>query len=199
MNQSTYPLKIGLTGGIGAGKTTVAKIFKTLGIPVFNSDECGKQLLKDNQNVINSIIYNFGKSITTHNQIDTKKLGKIVFSNKQNLELLNSIIHPQVFLKFNNWVLKQKTKYIIKESAILFESSIYKKLDKTILIKAPLNLRIKRICKRDQRSVEEIHNIIKNQLPIQKVVNKADYILNNSEKNLLTPKVIKIHEVLSCL
>ena len=194
LNQLTYPLKIGITGGIGSGKTTVTKILKTLGVPIFNSDEYGKKLLTSNEIVIRKIIENFGKDIISKNKIDTQKLGKIVFSNKKKLELLNNIIHPQVFLAFNNWLLQQKTKYIIKESAILFESNIYKRLDKIILIKAPVSLRIKRVSKRDQRSVSEIQKIIKNQVSIDKIVKYADYIVNNNEKSLLTPKIIKIHE-----
>ena len=188
-----YPLKIGLTGGIGSGKTTVASILKSLGVPVFNSDENSKKLFINNQHVINETIKYFGHNILTKKKIDFKKLGKIAFSNKKDLTVLNSIIHPNIANIFDEWYNKQKGKYIIKESAILFESKTYEKLDKIILVKAPVNLRIKRTCIRDKRSIPEVKKIIKNQLPVQQIIKHVNYIVNNNEKKLLTPQVIDIH------
>ena len=191
-----YPLKIGLTGGIGSGKTTVANILKTLGIPIFNSDENGKKLFINNKNVINETIKHFGNNILTNKNIDLKKLGNIVFSNKKELAVLNNIIHPNISRIFNEWYNKQTTKYIIKESAILFESNTYKKVDKIILIKAPINLRIQRTCMRDKRSVSEVKKIIQNQLPVKKIIKHANYIVNNNEKKLLVPQVMDIHNMI---
>ena len=124
------PLKIGLTGGIGSGKTTVSQILHSLGIPIFNADNCSKNLLKTNQNIIKNITKKFGQAILENNQINTNKLGEIVFSNKKKLQILNNIMHPIVLKKFREWSSNQNTKYIIKESAILFESETYKELDK---------------------------------------------------------------------
>ena len=188
-----YPLKIGLTGGIGSGKTTVSNILKTLGIPVFNSDEHGKKLFINNQHVIHETIKHFGNNILTDKKIDFKKLGKIAFSNKKDLTVLNNIIHPNIADIFNEWYNKQKAKYIIKESAILFESNTYKKLDKIILVKAPVILRIQRTCKRDAKSVSEVKKIMQNQLPVHKIIKHVNYIVNNNEKKLLIPQAIDVH------
>lgn len=194
-----YPIKIGLTGGIGAGKTTTSKIIQNLGVPIFNSDECGKKIIQSNQFAIDQIIRKFGKDIVLKNKVNIKKLGKIVFANKLKLKVLNNIIHPQVAIEFNKWLNQQKTKYIIKESAILLETNTYKKLDKIILIKAPLKLRIQRVCKRDKRSVQEVKKIISNQLKDAEASKYADYVINNNEKELLLPQIIKLHKILSRL
>ncbi len=191
-----YPLKIGLTGGIGAGKTTVSNILKTLEIPIFNSDEHSKKLFINNQYIINETIKHFGHNILTNKKIDFKKLGAIVFYNKKKLAVLNSIIHPKIADMFNEWYNKQNAKYIIKESAILFESNTYKKLDKTILVKAPVNLRIQRTCVRDNRTISQVKKIIQNQLPVPKVIKQANYIINNNEKKLLIPQVMHIHNTI---
>ena len=173
------PYKIGLTGGIGAGKTTISKIFQALGIPVFNSDDCGKTLLKNNHTVISNIKKIFGKNILINNEIDTKKLAQIVFSNNKKLESLNCIIHPEVIMEFEKWFHRQNTHYIIKESALLFESNIYHMLDKIILVKAPVKLRIKRVCLRDDRNKQEIEKIIHNQINSKNIMKDVDYIINN--------------------
>ena len=129
-NRFKIPIKIGVTGGIGTGKTTVCTIFKKIGIPIFNADNQSKILLKKNENVISKITKVFGDNILDKKKIDTKKLGRIVFTNKKKLIELNNILHPRVIEKFDNWLLEQDSKYIIKESALLFESNTYKNLDK---------------------------------------------------------------------
>ena len=134
--KTKQPLKIGLTGGIGSGKTTISSIFESLNIPVFNSDQISKHILQKNKRVTETIIQKFGKSIIKNHQINTAKLAKIVFADKTKLATLNNIIHPHVLNKFNDWIRNKDSKYIIKESAILLETNTYKKLDKIILIKA---------------------------------------------------------------
>ena len=190
------PYKIGLTGGIGSGKTTVAKIFQSLGVPVFNSDDCGRNLLLNNDSIIKRVKKIFGPNIFTHKKIDTRKLSSIVFSNKKKLKLLNEIIHPEVICEFEKWLQKQNTHYIIKESALLFESNTYHILDKIILIKAPVQLRILRVVKRDNRKQKDILNIIKNQCKNKEIMHKVDYIINNNEKKLLTPKIMHLNDKL---
>ena len=193
------PLKIGITGGIGSGKTTVSSILEKLGTPVFNSDEYGKYLLKTNKIVIKKIIQEFGRFVVENNKISTKDLSSIVFSNKKKLAKLNHIIHPHVLNKFETWAKSQNTKYIIKESAILFESKTYSELDKIILVKAPLKTRITRVCNRDNRTKEEVQKIINNQIQENKILKYVDYIINNNNNSLLTPKVIELHTILSKL
>ena len=192
------PLQIGLTGGIGSGKTTISNIFKYLGVPVFNSDNISKELIRTNQHVIQTIIKEFGKSIIQDDIINTKLLAKIVFSNKHKLKILNSIIHPHVLQKFDNWVLKQNAKYIIKESAILFESNTYQKLNKIILVKSPLEMRIKRVCKRDNRTKIDVERIINNQIGEDEYIQHVDYVINN-DKELLLPNIIRLEKTLSDL
>ena len=196
-NKFKNPIKIGVTGGIGTGKTTVCTIFKKIGIPIFNADEQSKILLKKNENVISKIIKVFGDNILDKKKIDTKKLGRIVFTNKQKLIELNNILHPRVIEKFDNWLLEQDSKYIIKESALLFESNTYKNLDKIILIQSPLKLRIKRVCARDNRTKKEVSKIIKNQLKQSEYIKLVDYVITNNEKTLITPQVMAIHKQLS--
>ena len=196
-NRFKIPIKIGVTGGIGTGKTTVCTIFKKIGIPIFNADDQSKILLKKNENVISKIIKVFGDNILDKKKIDTKKLGHIVFTNKQKLIELNNILHPRVIEKFDNWLLEQDSKYIIKESALLFESNTYKNLDKIILIQSPLKLRIKRVCSRDNRTKNEVSKIIKNQLKQSEYIKLVDYIISNNEKTLITPQVMAIHKQLS--
>lgn len=193
------PYKIGLTGGIGAGKSTIAQIFKSIEIPTFNSDACAKELLINDEKTKREIIKIFGKHIEQNNIINRKKLSQIVFSNKQKLEKLNKIIHPKVRLKFESWFKQQTSHYIIKESALLFETNTHQLLDKIILVKTPLNIRIKRVCKRDNRTKKEVEKIIKNQLNPSSITPEADYIINNNEQTLLTPKIISLHNILNQL
>lgn len=188
------PHKIGITGGIGSGKTTITKIFNSLGIPVFNSDTCGQNILLENKQVIAKIKEIFGNQIVIDNKINKEKLRHIVFNNKHQLERLNNIIHPIVNDHFNHWIKHQDSNYIIKESALLFESKTHQQLNQIILVTAPIKLRIQRVIKRDRKTKEDVLSIINNQLPYKKIQSKANYIINNNEKNLLTPQIIKIHQ-----
>ena len=192
----TPALKIGLTGGIGSGKTTVSEVFKKLGVPVFNSDDFGKKLLQHNTNIINQVVQEFGDTIIDNKKINTRKLASIVFSDKDKIQTLNQIIHPHVLNQFEQLAKKTKKKYIIKESAILFESNSYKKVNKIILVRAPLEIRIKRVCDRDNRTKEEVEKIIRNQINDSKLLTRVDYIINNNNE-LLTPQIIRIDKILS--
>lgn len=193
------PYKIGLTGGIGAGKSTISQIFKSIGIAIFNSDVYGKELLINDKYIIQKIVRKFGDNIQKNDIIDKEKLSQIVFSDKEKLAQLNQIIHPKVKLKFESWVKQQTSHYIIKESALLFETNTHQLLDKIILVKAPLDIRIQRVCKRDNRTKEEVEKIINNQIDPNSITKEADYIINNNERTLLTPKIIKIHHLLNQL
>ena len=186
------PYKIGLTGGIGAGKSTISQILKTLQVPVYNSDIFAKQLYSK-PNIVSILQKKFGPNIISKKRVDTRKLAQIVFNNKNHLKSLNDIIHPIVLNNFNDWYNKQTTQYIIKESALLFESGTAKDLDKIILVYTPLKLRINRVIKRDKRNEKEVKKIIKNQAQYKKIKHKADYIILNNEKKLLVPQILKIH------
>ena len=190
------PRQIGLTGGIGAGKTIVSQIFNSLGVPIFDSDKHGKYLLEYDHQVIEAIINIFGEEILTKNNIDKKKLACIIFANKSKLRALNNIIHPRVIQKFKLWIKQQSTPYIIKESALLFEANTYKMMDKIILIKAPIKLRIQRVKHRDNKKEIEIRRIIRNQFKLHTIKKNVHYIINNNEKTLLTPQIINLHHQL---
>ncbi|MDA9262047.1 dephospho-CoA kinase [Flavobacteriales bacterium] len=188
---------IGITGGIGSGKSTIAKVFMSMGYPVYNSDIKAKELINNNEKLINSIKLTFGEDLYNTQGLDRKKLASIVFSNPKKLNLLNSIIHPAVGEDFENWVELQSNPFVLKEAAILFETGIYKSLDKTILVSAPLETRIERVIKRDNTSREEVLSRMKNQWAEDEKIKLADYVIDNSGQELVIPQVIKIIEQIS--
>ena len=187
--------KIGLTGGIGCGKTTISNIFQIIGTPIYNSDEAAKKILNQNTSVKQKIKNHFGIKVLTNNKLDNKKIANIIFKQKEKLKIINSIIHPLVKEDFTNWCEKQKAMYIIKESALIFNSNAYKELDHVIFVKSPLELRIKRIQSRDKKNEQEIFSIIKNQSSDDFLEKKCDYIITNNEHSFLIEQVFKLHEL----
>lgn len=162
MSSSKIPLKIGLTGGIGSGKSTVCKVLKSLSIPIFNSDNIAKEIYKD-KSIVTEIKKQIGITVNEDNTINKKMLSLIIFNNKTKLQKLNKIIHPIVEKEFDLWSQNQNKKMVIKESALLFESKSFKKLDKIIYVYASQKNRINRVTKRDLRTKAEVLKIISNQ------------------------------------
>ncbi|MCW8897698.1 MAG: dephospho-CoA kinase [Flavobacteriales bacterium] len=193
MNKSvTKPIIIGLTGGIGSGKSTIAEIFTTLKIPVFNSDQEAKKLYSLPE-VKQQIIKHFGNVYTEQNQLDKKALGSIVFNNDEKLQLLNSIIHPAVKTLFENWVTKNnQASILIKEAAILIESGAAKQVDKIIVVTAPKKERVKRVMQRDNVSEKEVIARMSKQLPEEELIAQADFIIKNDNQHLVIPQVLDI-------
>ena len=193
-------IKIGLTGGIGSGKTTVAKIFENLGVPVYYSDYWAKKLSNTNTEIIDGLKQEFGEKIYSKNKTLNKTLlSKIIFNDKSQLEKVNNIIHPIVRNHFDNWANEHKKtnqKYIIKEAAILFESGAYKQVDKIITVFTELNLRIERLQKRDNITKSKILKKIAAQMPEEEKIKLSNYIIYNNKNDLLLPQVLKIHETL---
>ena len=187
--------KIGITGGIGSGKSTVSQIFKSLGVGVYNSDQISKNILLKNLQIKKKIIYLFGKKILTNKKIDTQKISQIIFNDKEKLKSMNSIMHPAIKNHFKNWLKQQKGDYIIKESAIIFETKIEKNFDQIILVKSSRNIKINRIMKRDNISKDLILSIMKNQYSDDLTSTKADYIINNDNKKFLIPQVLKLDKI----
>jgi dephospho-CoA kinase len=181
---------VGLTGGIGSGKSTVCKIFEVLGIPVFYADDESKKILFL-PHVSKEVISAFGNKVVTNNILDKKKLGTVVFSSVENLTVLNQILHPKVAQRFKEWSSVQRSKYVIKEAAILFESGSYKSCDFVINVSCSVTERIKRVLERDNRSKEQIKNIISKQLSEDERVNLSSFIIKN-EKDKLIPQVLSI-------
>ncbi len=194
-------LKVGITGGIGSGKTTVCKIFELLDVPTYYADTEAKKLLNFNTEIKQSVVKEFGTGILNKEGfIDRPMLASLVFNNKEKLQLLNNIIHPAVAADFENW---QKThfskKYILKEAAILFESGAHKQVDKIISVTAPLELKISRTMKRDNISEELVKQRMENQLSDEEKIKLSDYIIHNDEQKLIIPQILEIHEQLMLL
>jgi dephospho-CoA kinase len=170
---------IGLTGGIGSGKSTIAKHIASLGIPVYIADDEAKKLM-NSSDIIAKIQTSFGSEVISNEKINREALAKIVFQNPEKLKILNSIIHPAVKLHFDNWLQSQKNHpFVVKEAAILFESGSYKDCDIIITVSAPIEERIHRVMKRDKSSKKAILNRINNQWTDEQRISKSDYVITN--------------------
>ena len=185
---------VGLTGGIGSGKSTVINYFKELGITCYQADDEAKKLMNSDKGLIKKIKNSFGDSIYINSRLDRKKLSAIVFTDKQKLELLNSIVHPYVNRNFENYCKGLEDIYIIKEVAIIFETKTQDKFDKIILVKAPKEERINRIINRDKCNRQEAIDRINNQIDDEDKVDKSDYIIENINIIDIPKKVLKIHK-----
>jgi len=187
------PKLIGITGGIGAGKSTVSTICKHLGFKVYNSDQRAKEIVSEDSIIKKKLISFFGNNIYKNGVLDRKFLSDKIFNNKSSLEQINSIIHPAVKKDFNSWVINNSNeKILFKESALLLESGAYKELDKIILIVSDKNLRVSRVLNRDQnRSKKEIESIIDKQIDEVDAIKYADIVIDNNHKKMLLPSVIK--------
>ena len=182
---------IGITGGIGSGKSVAANILNSMGYPVYNSDDRAKILINKDSSLILKIKESFGNVYNTEG-LDRQKMANIVFNNPEKLALLNSIVHPAVGHDFDLWVDKQSSSLVFKEAAILFETGIYKTLDKVILVTCPLPIKIKRVMERDSVSQEDVENRMKNQWSDEQKIKLSDYVIDNSGNKLLIPQVQKI-------
>ena len=186
-------ITVGLTGGIGSGKSLISEIFKRLGIPVFHADDEAKIILNSDEIVVDQIKKEFGENIYTSQGVDRKQLADIIFNDQTALSKVNAIIHPRVRQYFIEWKGKQNTKYVIEEAAILFESNAYKELDITINVHADELVRIKRVVERDKTSDEAVKSRMNNQLSDQERIKLADYTIYNNGKQMLLPQVLDIH------
>ncbi len=185
---------IGLTGGIGSGKSFIAEIFIRLGVPIYNADTRARHISDNNPDVKSNIVSLLGQNAYKKGLLNRQYVGGMVFDNPDLLESLNSIIHPAVEVDFLKWCSNNKEhRYIIKEAAILFETGSYRKLDSTILVVAPEEIRIKRVQKRDSTDTDSVKKRIDKQWKDQEKEKLADYIINNDEKTLLLPQIIDIH------
>lgn len=192
------PLLVGITGGIGSGKSTVAKIFMILGIPIYSADDRAKWLMGNNEDLKNRIKEIFGSSsYLLDGSVNRTFLAETIFPNPDKIKQINSLVHPAVAQDFEKWALEQKSEYVLKEAALIFESGGNKNLDKVINVSAPLKTRVARILMRDpQRSEEQINHIIDQQLPDEQKNGLADFVIKNTENKLLIPQVLKIHQAL---
>jgi dephospho-CoA kinase len=190
------PLRIGLTGGIGSGKSTIARIFEVLGIPVYYADQEAKRIMNEDEQLRRQIIQHFGEKAYQETGLNNKYLAEIVFNNREKLDLLNSLVHPATISDGERWMRQQKTPYAIKEAALIFESSTQEHLDYVIGVSAPEPLRILRAMQRDNISREAVQARMQKQ--IQEVIKMrlCDFIIYNDEQQLVIPQVMALHEKL---
>ncbi|QGY48159.1 dephospho-CoA kinase [Maribellus comscasis] len=190
-------MKVGITGGIGSGKSTICNIFKLLGVPVFEADVVAKQLLDSDSQIKSGLIHLFGEGIYMDNgSVNRKKLANIIFNDNIQLEKMNKMVHPVVREKFNDWVDKQNHKYIIHEAAILFESGFYKMMDFNILVSAEKRQRIERVKKRDAVSEAQVLERMNRQWTDEEKRKLASIEIINDNKRLIIPEIIEIDKKL---
>jgi len=191
------PLRVGLTGGIGTGKSTVAQIFKLFGVPIYDADSRAKRLMEEDNNLKVAIKDEFGIESYSSGKLNRSFLAERVFKHPEELNKLNALVHPSVAQDFEQWTGAYDNMYIIKEAALLFETGSYQELDYVVLVRSPLETRIERISHRDpQRSREQILDIIDRQMSVDKAKGMADFIIENDESHMLIPQVNDLHNML---
>ncbi|MDB5143015.1 MAG: dephospho-CoA kinase [Mucilaginibacter sp.] len=194
-------LKIGITGNIGGGKTTVSKIFEVLGIPVFYADDAAKKVMAEDTILIDELKKAFGaEAYFSDGTLNRKHIAAIVFNDDAQLTKLNSIVHPAVFRAFDTWTGQVKNApYVIKEAALLFESSSYKMCDYSVMVTAPLELRMQRVVQRDGLSRSEVESRNAKQFSEEKKIQLANYVIRNDDTELVIPQVLELHQQFSSL
>jgi dephospho-CoA kinase len=189
-------LKVGITGGIGSGKSTVARIFETLGLPVYYADNAAKRLMNEDLALREEIIYHFGPQAYRNHELDRTYVASHVFNDKEKLKLLNSLTHPVTIRDADEWMARQITPYALKEAALIFEAGSEKKLDYVIGVYAPEELRIERAMKRDDISLEKVKERMNSQMNEEEKMERCDFLIYNDEMHALIPQVLMIHEKL---
>jgi len=187
-------LKVGITGGIGSGKSTVCQVFAELGIPIYNADFEAKQLYFTDFDLKSELIESFGESIYLSDNELNKPAIRDIISQEKTRQILNSIVHPKVFKQFENWVKAQNSPYVLKEAAILFESGADKTVDIVIGVLADEITRIRRVAHRDNLPIETIKKIIESQIPQEELRKKCNYIIHNNGDESIVEQVMKIHQ-----
>lgn len=187
-------LRIGITGGIGSGKSTVSKIFEVLGIPVYYADDASKRLMNEDEELKEKLRSTFGDKTYVDGQLDRAYVAAVVFNDPGKLVLLNSIMHPATIKDAEKWMLRQTTPYAIKEAALIFESGSQEYLDKVIGVYTPVTVRIHRVMQRDNVTREEVLSRMNKQIDEDMKMRLCDYIITNNEQELLIPQVIELHK-----
>jgi dephospho-CoA kinase len=192
-------LKIGITGGIGSGKTTVAKVFETLGIPVYYADDEAKRIMNEDEELKKKIIAIFGDESYENGKLNRAYLASIVFNDSYKLDLLNSFVHPATIKDAEQWMQNKKAPYALKEAALLFESGAAKNSDYVIGVTAPKHLRIKRVMERDKATRDEVLKRINRQIEEDIKMKLCDFLIVNDEQQPVIPQVLTLHEKLLTL
>jgi dephospho-CoA kinase len=192
-------LRIGITGGIGSGKSTVSKIFEVLGVPVYYADDASKRLMNEDEELKEKLRSVFGEGVYVDGKLNRQYLSSIVFNDPLKLALLNSIVHPATIKDAEDWMLQQTAPYAIKEAALIFESGSQEYLDKVIGVYAPAAVRIHRVMQRDNVTKEEVLGRMSKQIDEDIKMRLCDYVIKNDEQELLIPQVIKLHELVTLI
>lgn len=193
------PLKVGVTGGIGSGKSLICQMFMKLGVPKYDADSRAKWLMNNDPDIRNGIINEFGKGSYNEGQLNRDYLADHVFNDDEKLKILNSIVHPAVGKEHMHWVKQHKDHpYVINEAALMFEANVDKRIDKVINVSAPEEVRIERILSRDPfRTREEIRAIMNKQLTDEAREKRSDFTIVNDGKNMILPRVLELHALFS--
>ena len=189
-------LKIGITGGIGSGKSTVARVFEHLGIPVYNADTAAKRLMEEDPDLRAAILQTFGAETFLHGRLNRPYLASLVFNNREKLNALNALVHPATIRDGINWMERQTAPYALKEAALIFESGSQNELDYVIGVSAPQALRIHRVMKRDGVSREEVLRRMANQIDESLKMKLCDFVIVNDDRRLVIPQVLSLHQQL---
>ncbi|UAB75383.1 MULTISPECIES: dephospho-CoA kinase [unclassified Mesoflavibacter] len=185
---------VGLTGGIGSGKTTIANFFKELGVPIYIADTEAKALMNRSKVIKRKLIALFGDNAYQNGKLNRDFLSKQIFNNKDLLQKMNAIVHPKVASHFKRWVKKQEAPYVISEAAILFENGSYKKYDYIITVTAPEEVRLKRVMSRDSASKEKVKSVMNNQWKDEEKIKLSDYVIQNINLEEAKAQVLQIHQ-----
>ena len=187
-------IRIGVTGGIGSGKSLVCRVFSQLGVPVYSADEAAKNLMEHNAEIRKELTVVFGTSAYEGEKLNRSKLAGLIFENPELLAEVNRIVHPRVARDFSNWCSSfTSSPFVIQESAILFESNSFKLFDHIVLVTAPEEIRIQRILRRPEMTREKILRIMRNQLPEEEKIVRSHFIINNDETTLILPLILSIY------
>lgn len=187
-------MKVGVTGGIGSGKTSVCRVFTVLGIPVFSADLEARSIMDTNPDVISGITVLTGEDLYNRGMLDRARLASLIFGNQDLLYRINSLVHPAVFERFREWISGQTAPYTIMEAAILFESGAAKIVDRIVTVVAPVEERVSRVILRNKLSQEEVIERMKNQMGDDERKKLSDYIVYNSNNDMIIPVILQIHE-----
>lgn len=185
--------RLGITGGIGSGKSSVCRIFKVLGIPVFSADTMAGIIMESSPPLMKGLNDIAGCDLYISGKLNRPLLASLIFSNKDALKAVNAIVHPAVFASFNDWILKQNDPYVIMEAAILFESGAAEFVSKVLTVTAPYEERIQRVMTRNNLSRKQVTDRMANQMTEEEKISLSDYVVSNAENELVTPAVLSIH------
>ena len=189
-------LKVGITGGIGSGKSVVCQVFRTLGIPVFNADDAAHYLMENDSTLVQSIQWLLGDDVYKDGKLNREKVSAVIFNDPEKLQKSNAILHPATISYANAWIEKQQAPYIIKEAAIFFESGSFKDIDVMIGVYAPKELRIQRAMSRSGMTREQVLAIMSRQMDEDEKMKRCDHVITNDDVTPVLPQVLKLHRLL---